>query len=483
MIGAVALMMVTTVQGQENRRLTKEIRKNMLDAYSYRTDISKEVLAQTKKWPDKYGILHSEWIENTNGKSITLQGEVILPQYDYTQLELLCDSFYVMKVGSRRGVVTSSGRQVVPFQYWTLNFKRISDGLIFGLQNNAGTGKVDVWSTLGQKVCELNNVQFMDAVYLSRDNHVAVYCKQTNQKEEVEQLFYPDGKPVTADNAGEGDQHPWIPIADLDMNNGMDNISFHNNVWVKLFWSFFEKKKYNDALFCISFYDSHDRQALCSDMSMPNFITFTSILDCYKNLSMYEPLVHMVQDNAMDHRLPRGLVFNIDTKQVESTLELLYNGVEQDYLLGMVDDVNALYSSSLAGYQASVERRQANAQMWMTVMAASAQALTTTLDNLAKADDRNRSKPSTRRTGKAMGSKSSASVDTSSADEEEKEDEPRRPRDTSSIDRRIKELEESLRSAEIREAKEHNTMTVLHIQSLKENIKELKKYREEFLKD
>ena len=52
MIGAVALMMVTTVQGQENRRLTKEIRKNMLDAYSYRTDISKEVLAQTKKWPE-----------------------------------------------------------------------------------------------------------------------------------------------------------------------------------------------------------------------------------------------------------------------------------------------------------------------------------------------------------------------------------------------------------------------------------------------
>lgn len=485
-IMALALMMVTTVEAQENKRLTKEIRKNMLDAYAYRTDISKEVLAQTKKWPEKYGILHGDWIENTNGKSITLKGEVILPQYDYTQLELFCDSFYVMKVGTRRGVVTRSGRQVVPFSYWKLSFRRINEGLIFGMQNNAGTGKVDVYSTQGQKVCELDNVQFMDAVYLENSNVVAVYTKRTNLKEEEEQLFFPDGTPVTAGNASEGAEHPAIPVANIDENNQYDDFSFQNNVWVRKFWDFFEKKKYYDALFCIGFYDSHDRQELCSDMSMPNFITFTSILDCYKKLGMYEPLVQMVQANTIDHRLPRGLLFNVDTKKVESTLELLYNGIEQEYLLGMVDDVNQLYSSSLAGYQASVERRQQSAQMWMSVMAASAQALTTTLDNMAKAEARNsRPSPSNRSAkGKTTGNKTTASVDTSSADdEEEKSEEPRKPRDTSHIDRKIKDLEESLRSAEIREAKEHDTMTVLHIQSLRNNIKDLKKYREEYLKD
>lgn len=485
-LGVMILIAVSAVEAsaQENRRLDNDIRKNMLEAYDYRKDISREVLAMTKKWPDKYGILHDDWIENTNGRSIMLTGEVILPQYDYTQLELYSDSLYVMKVGSRRGVVARSGRMVVPFNYWKLNFKRICEGLIFGQQNAAGTGKVDVYTTEGQKVCEMDNVQFIDAFYISHKNMVVVSCKHSNEKEEHEYLYFPDGTAITDDNLDDGGQHPRIPRPNDDERNQIDYRQFQENVWVKLFRDYYDKKKYNDALYCISFYDQHDRQALCSDSSIPNFITFTSILDCYKRLGMYELLVNTVENRTIDHRLPRGLVFNLDNKQVESTREMLYSDVEQNYLLGMVNDINEIYRNSLVGSQASVQQRQQRAQMWMTVMAATAQAVTTTITNLAA---ENRSSSASRsgenKHGNTSGKAAAPKGHDGGGNSISSEKEDAKPVDTSRIDAKIKDLEESLRKAEMREAKEHSTTTVIEIQSLRDNIKDLQKYRREMLKN
>lgn len=480
------IVSVDKVSAQLNRRLDKDIRNNMLEAYDYRKDISKEVLAITKKWPDKYGILHNDWIENPNGRSITLTGEVILPQYDYTQLDLYSDSLYVMKVGSRYGVVARSGRMVVPFNYWKLNFKRISEGLIFGQQNAAGTGKVDVYTTEGQKVCELDNVQFLDALYISFKNMVIVSCKHNNEKEEREYRFFPDGTAITDDNLEDQALHPRIPRPNDDERNQIDYRRFQENVWVKQFREYYDKKKYNDALYCISFFDQKDRKALCSDASIPNFVTFTSILDCYKQLGMYEQLVNTVQNKTIDHRLPRGLVFNVEKKQVESTRELLYNGIEQDYLLGMVNDINEAYQSSLAGYQASVQQRQQKAQMWITVMSVTAQSITTTIANISAADSKSSSAShsSGNKTAKSSGTTATPKGDDDSDNDSntETEKEEYKPFDTSRIDAKIRDLEDSLRKAEIREAKEHNTLTVIEIQNLRDNIKDLQKFKQEKLR-
>lgn len=481
---AVLLATYASAQPQvKNQRLSNEIKSNMLKAYDYRTDIDKKVLATTKKWPDKYGILHNDWIENTNGKSITLAGDIILPQYEYTQLERFCDSLYIMKVGSKRGVVSSSGRVVVPFDYWKINIKRITDGLIFGQQNAAGTGRVDMWSILGNKVCQLDNVQFMDASYLHYKNMVVVSCQNNGQQEPSETYFFPDGTAYEDDSTALVG-HPSMELADWLENNEYDNQAFQENVWVKKFWDFYERKKYSDALFCISFFDNEERQSLCSDASIPNYITFTSILDCYKRLGMEEQLVRTVKATTLDHRLPRGLVFNIQDNCVESTLELLYSGLEQEYVTGMVSDINNLYANSLRGYQASVEQRQQNAQMWIAAMSATAQAVTTTLQNIEMAErSSNSSSPGARQSGGKAGRTSATASDNSSdSDSDSEKDDEQKPVDTSRIDRKIKDLEEKLQNARIREAKEHNTMTVMAIQSLEDNIKDLKKYREELLR-
>ena len=477
--------MLSTLAFAQNKRLSNEIKDNMLKAYDYRSDIDKKILAETKKWPNKYGILHNDWIENKNGKSITLTGETILPQYDYTELDLYCDSLYMMKVGTRRGVVTSSGRMVVPFKYWTLSFKCIDDGLILGLQNSAGTGKVDIYSINGHLICELNNIQSVDAAYYRHDNVIEVIYRQNNEPDEKETLYFPDGTLVTSNNQDDGGNHPSIPISYWFENNEIDDAAFQNNIWVQMFWEFYNNKRYRDALYCISFFDSHERQTLCSDASLPNFITFTSILDCYKKLGMHEELVRVVKGTTIEHRPPRGLIFNLDTHQVESELDLLYSGIGHDYLMGMINDVNELYNSSLEGYRASVEQRQQNAQMWVSVMSATVAITTATLTKLAEEDSKRHSSAAKGKGGggSKAGPKGKSPASGGGDDDGEIEQGEKKPRDTSRIDRKIQELEEKIASAEAYHSKNPSGTSAAHIMSLKDNLKDLKKYRQEILKD
>ncbi len=485
------LTMSIEVDAQQNRRLERNIRKNMLEAYDYRSDIDKKVLSKTRKWTDGYGILHHDWIENPNGKSVDLYGEEILPQYDYTQLDRWCDSLYVMKVGTRRGVVTATGRQVIPFAYWNMNFKRIDQGLIFAQQNAAGTGKVDIYTTEGQKVCEKSNVRSIDAYYDATYNYVEVYCTYYNEQAEVCYRYYPDGEEITDSLPAEGATHPAIPVSSRQVLWKMDELSFKYNTWVKLFRQYYEQKKYDDAFYCISFFFTQDLPSLLSASSIPNVITYTSILDCYYKLGLHEDLVKSVEGRLTDLRLPRGFYFNVISRQVESGLELMYTEQDQAYLQDMVDDINELYVNSLSGYRQSVMNRQANAQRWMAVMNASAQVITQTVVDIAKEEDRRRAASSNRNrrpTPAASSSTSHASASSTSSQEEEEEREESggmgsgTRKSIERIDKHIARMEESLRKAEISEAKEHDTATFLYIQSLKNNIKELQQTKNDLMR-
>ncbi len=71
----IALSLFTLVaHGQTLNKLQK---KELKEAYKYRTDIDKEVQKQTRHWKDGVGVLHSDWIESLQGESIDLQGNTI----------------------------------------------------------------------------------------------------------------------------------------------------------------------------------------------------------------------------------------------------------------------------------------------------------------------------------------------------------------------------------------------------------------------
>ena len=68
-ITTVLLLLAFTLQAT-NPSQAQEDRKILKKAYKYRKDIDKKVLKMTKKWPEKVGVLHANWIENRQGKSI-----------------------------------------------------------------------------------------------------------------------------------------------------------------------------------------------------------------------------------------------------------------------------------------------------------------------------------------------------------------------------------------------------------------------------
>ena len=73
----------------------------------------------TKKWPEKVGVLHANWIENRQGKSIDTSGNILFPQYDYTHIEQYGDCF-ILTVGGKKGIVQADGKKITDFKYYLL---------------------------------------------------------------------------------------------------------------------------------------------------------------------------------------------------------------------------------------------------------------------------------------------------------------------------------------------------------------------------
>lgn len=185
-----------------------QTKSEMKPAYEFRTDIPKSVLKKTRSWPDKYGILHQDWIENLNGKSIDLQGNVLFPQYNYTQLERYCGRFWVMTVDGKKGVVNDEGDVLVPFEYNTISFYNINDGLVRAWKKGEmGAGKYF-------KVAEVLPFQAM-----------------------------------------------W----------DADTATFNNNAWIDRFAYFYNKKQYRKARYCLDYFTRFEQTDIYSTKTLPLF--------------------------------------------------------------------------------------------------------------------------------------------------------------------------------------------------------------------
>ncbi|MBR2958091.1 MAG: hypothetical protein IKC19_00490 [Bacteroidales bacterium] len=189
--------------------LYAQTKSELKPAYKYRADIPKSVLKETRSWPDKYGILHHDWIENLNGKSIDLQGNVLFPQYNYTRLERHCGGrFWVMTIDGKKGVVDNEGKVLVPFEYNTISFYNINYGIVRAWKKGEmGAGK---------------------------------YFKI------AEELPF---------------QEVW----------DADTTTFHSNVWIDRFACFYNKGQYRKAQYCLDYYTRFEQTDMYSTKTLPLF--------------------------------------------------------------------------------------------------------------------------------------------------------------------------------------------------------------------
>ena len=137
-------------------------------AYKYRTDISDKVLKMTKKWPEKVGVLHSDWIENRNGKSMDLEGNVLFPEYNYTHLERHGD-FWIMTVDNWLGLLDKDGNKVTEFEYTGFDFTHLSSGYILCHKNTGATTKIRLYERNNYNdLCQADEQTFSDNGWIDR---------------------------------------------------------------------------------------------------------------------------------------------------------------------------------------------------------------------------------------------------------------------------------------------------------------------------
>ena len=216
--------------------LFAQTKSEMKLAYEFRTDIPKSVLKETRSWPDKYGILHHDWIENLNGKSIDLQGNVLFPQYDYTQLERHCGRFWVMTVGGKKGVVNNSGEVLIPFEYDAINFSYITDGYVSAWKKGElGRGK---------RIKIIDNPSF---------------------------------------------QEMW----------DSDTATFNNNAWVDRFAYYYNQKKYRKAKYCIDYYTQFEQVDVYSTQTLPLFQQVRYNLLTFEQRKDYTTVVDFVKESRL----------------------------------------------------------------------------------------------------------------------------------------------------------------------------------------
>ena len=331
----------------------------------------------TKKWQNKVGILHSNWIENLNGRSIDMRGNELFPQYDYSGLVLYCDSFFVMNINGQNGVVTRSGKQLTKFAYWGFDFSRLDQGLIFAKKNAIGTGGVDVYSQLGHLIYSLDEFSDLAVGYNSSSNQIIIqYTDAAKTRQNI--LRYPDGAIVGEDDG----QHPSMKVMTYNDATQFDTQEYENNIWIQRFHEYYKEGKFKEAHFCLEYYNDYEKQMLKSQNTAPNFQHFALDLKCRQKLKDYETVVNIVKGNDPNHLAPEGLRFYPLERQMKFYAAEAYPNIDTNEIEQLVGEVNNVYSNSLALFKEQEVRRQQRSQTWALLGAAAlgaATSITTTI--------------------------------------------------------------------------------------------------------
>lgn len=344
------LMLVLAMPATAKRIVTntnadKELAREMKASYKYRKDIPKEVLELTKKWPDKYGVLHSDWIENLNGKSIDLKGNEILPWLDYKQLELCCDTFFVATTSDgKKGVYGKHDqRTIVPDTNDEVDFSWTAlSGCIIGKskKDSGGAQLCFVYTNKGQMLDFLEMATAIGTVYYPKNKLINVIWKDVTgvfQK----RLYWTNGKRASKDNLpkgkislgadgysykAEGDtvatkipyinaegEQPLLQVMTKAEMLDRDSKDFEQNAWKKLATKYETEKKYDELAFCMDFMNRHEMSVLRSNESEPRFLCYANGFFAHTMSKNYRTVINRVNGSDTFVKRPDLLLLNAST--------------------------------------------------------------------------------------------------------------------------------------------------------------------------
>lgn len=364
--------------------------KEVSKALSYRSDISKDVLKQTKGWISK-PIPHSDWLERARGKSIDLQGNVLFPECDYDRLyEWLPNLFIIANTSTHKaGLIHRSGILLVPMIYDDVEETITNPAKVFIGKKKDGT--TDIYTQQGLLLCSISNAYYIWAIYHDEARVIEVsYTMSENSEEKYFQFFWTDG--TRACEGGKG--RSIIVIEDLITlfsAEGMVNIKLNrrtaeqpdlkleyeilsndllqSNMWLALANDYFEAGQYAKAYDCLKYYRMFDNLfSLTIGTSVGPFITQMQMNCLYQTKRYKEIIIGTTGTTAQKVRINfnatlHGLDFD-ESLECFKFSERIYPKEAIPLIQKCAEACTNIYQSSLPAYHNQVARQQKNAELW-----------------------------------------------------------------------------------------------------------------------
>ena len=449
-LGVFFFICITNIHAQKNAENDiKEFNKIAKTAAKYRSDISKDVLKRIKDW-DKPAILHGDYIENQNGRSLNLQGDELDFGIDYIGLKPLWYQLYeITSPTGEKGIVslkTTTGGEI----YTPVKYDRIEncghDGFFLGYFTKDGVEKVDVISLWGKPLITILNPKDIRGQYFQEFNQFLI--SNINAKEPSRSVFvicYPDGEFVSKGfYAEKAELHgSYILVTDsgktkrytdskygtvehkasgLPAPASKEKLAYSylfTNKWIdQALYYFKDKRQYNKAIECLDYFERYDAPRVDYRFTYAGAMYVRIRMLSYHNARRYTELLRYVREqNPLFSPSTFGLYFNPET---DSFFDMTQFITEEDNRraesINYLNECNDLYRRS---YDNIVRQQQEEVQQAQAIAGVISNALSTISNGLSGSSGgstatRQNNRVANNRSNSSSSSSSSSGNDTSS---------------------------------------------------------------------
>ncbi len=393
------LFLITTINclviGKPILLRPRYIDDEVVKSYTLCKDISQEVLLKAKGW-GRPGIIHGDWIEHINGKSIDLEGNELFPEVEYDSMFEIMPGKYVISHRDIHGLISRQGQLLVPMIYDDVDW--LQDGLFCGIKND---GTKDIYTTDGVFLCSLKNPQELFFWYDIANNLIDVHYKQHSSDDKYRfHLFYADGQlacPVFMANSiyamfstisvmSNGETYK-VEIANpinrwkcLDADKNIQEIVSKdvalNNLWLKRASDYYLGHQYAKAIECLQYYRKFDgmQNVKLAGTSL-HALLCEMLMNCYYQTKNYRVIMSGNSKPALVSKYVREFSFSdwgikVDESSGKFSLKLDEDNYSSDGLPVIRKCLEAcefIYQSSQTAYQNQVNRQERSIQLWTSV--------------------------------------------------------------------------------------------------------------------
>ena len=430
----------------------------VLQAYQYRDDIAPEVIETAKNWK-RPGVLHGNWIENRDGKSVYLDGTDMFPDIEYLRIREYYPGIYRMtQLQNGReveGLVRADGQQVIPIKYKSMfisdtygyisgtEYAESSDGKTY---NNA-TDLYDLGGRFIKRIAFQTPSEFGGSINVRyhKDYNLieASYYPTKSYSLRTYTYFYPDGQlavgPIDSkkglavrDGVVTDFKKDWpIPNSDPDAHPRLQHDraasqeliseTFRQNPWIQKASQHFDRGEWEQTLTMLNLYDQFDKNL---------FLTFSPEVFSYDImwLRSHHALGHnreIYEQIANQKMAWYGLWYDKKKREITfPTITSFASGQVEQAWQGCQDIFNEAASVVLA--EEAELRRQRNAELWAVALGALAGTVHEILGSSSSSQSASSSSTPASRIASSSSS-SSSGTSSSSSDEEENKKETKAP--------------------------------------------------------